>query len=185
MNRVLGSRDRQGAVVLTLVCAWFIYLTWPTLSIGFHLDDISNLYRGWEPSWRELLIANLSPLSTIYRPFGGLYYRFVYSVAGLDPFYFRLVTICFLTLNIVLVFLLTRRLFGRNSVAALSALLFALGHLPAAQAMAGALTAPVVAFVLVGNTAFGLVAGWLFARRGLEAAIIAHGLAHLLSHPLL
>lgn len=67
----------------------------------------------------------------------------------------------------------------------LSALLFALGHLPAAQAMAGALTAPVVAFVLVGNTAFGLVAGWLFARRGLEAAIIAHGLAHLLSHPLL
>ena len=67
----------------------------------------------------------------------------------------------------------------------LSALMFALGHLPAAQAMGGALTAPVVAFVLVGNTAFGLVAGWLFARRGLEAAIIAHALAHLLSHPLL
>jgi hypothetical protein len=66
-----------------------------------------------------------------------------------------------------------------------SALLFAVGHLPAAQAMAGALTVPVVAFVLVGNTAFGLVAGWLFARRGLEAAIIAHALAHLLSHPLL
>lgn len=66
-----------------------------------------------------------------------------------------------------------------------SALLFAMGHLPAAQAMAGALTVPVVAFVLVGNTAFGLVAGWLFARRGLEAAVIAHVLAHLLSHPLL
>lgn len=67
----------------------------------------------------------------------------------------------------------------------LSALLFAAGHLPAAQAIAGTLTAPVVAFVLVGNTAFGLVAGWLFARRGLEAAVIAHVLAHLLSHPLL
>ena len=67
----------------------------------------------------------------------------------------------------------------------LSALLFALGHLPAAQAMAGVLTAPLVAFVLVGNTAFGLMAGWLFARRGLEAAVIAHLLAHLLSHPLL
>ena len=67
----------------------------------------------------------------------------------------------------------------------LSALLFALGHLPAAQALAGALTAPVVVFVLVGNTAFGLVAGWLYARHGLEAAIIAHVLAHLLSYPLL
>ena len=67
----------------------------------------------------------------------------------------------------------------------LSALLFAVGHLPAAQAMAGVLTPPVVLFVLVGNTAFGLLAGALFARRGLEAAIVAHVLAHLLSHPLL
>ena len=66
-----------------------------------------------------------------------------------------------------------------------SALLFALGHLPAAQALAGALTLPIVVFVLVGNTAFGLVAGWLYARHGLEAAIMAHGLAHLLSYPLL
>jgi hypothetical protein len=67
----------------------------------------------------------------------------------------------------------------------LSALLFALGHLPAAQALAGELTAPVVLFVLAGNTAFGLVAGWLYARHGLEAAILAHVLAHLLSFPVL
>lgn len=63
-----------------------------------------------------------------------------------------------------------------------STVLFAVGHLPAAQAMAGALTPQVVAFVLVGNTGFGLVAGWLYARHGLEAALIAHVLAHLLSH---
>jgi membrane protease YdiL (CAAX protease family) len=77
---------------------------------------------------------------------------------------------------------------GKALVAAavvLSALLFAVGHLPAAQAMAGVLTLPVVLFVLVGNTAFGLLAGALYARRGLEAAIVAHVLAHLLSHPLL
>ena len=67
----------------------------------------------------------------------------------------------------------------------LSALLFALGHLPAAQAIAGALTPSVVAFVLIGNTAFGLVAGGLYARYGLEAAMVAHVLAHALSHPLL
>lgn len=53
------------------------------------------------------------------------------------------------------------------------------------QALAGVLTMPVVAFVLVGNTVFGLLAGGLFARHGLEAAIIAHVLAHLLASPLL
>ena len=67
----------------------------------------------------------------------------------------------------------------------LSALLFALGHLPAAQAAAGGVTPAVLAFVLVGNTTFGLVAGALFARYGLEAAILAHLLTHALSHPLL
>jgi len=75
---------------------------------------------------------------------------------------------------------------GRGLVAlavVLGALLFALGHLPAAQSLAGALTPEVVAFVLVGNAAFGLVAGWLFAHYGLEAAILAHVLAHALSHP--
>ena len=77
---------------------------------------------------------------------------------------------------------------GRALVAAavlLSSLVFALGHLPAAQALAGGLTPAVVAYVLMGNTAFGLVAGWLYARHGLEAAIGAHVLAHALSHPLL
>ncbi|MFN7857585.1 MAG: CPBP family intramembrane glutamic endopeptidase [Acidovorax sp.] len=64
-----------------------------------------------------------------------------------------------------------------------SAVIFAVGHLPAAQAMAGELTLPVVAFVLVGHTALGLLAGWLFARRGLEAAITAHVLAHAVSIP--
>lgn len=69
------------------------------------------------------------------------------------------------------------------SAVVLSAGLFALGHLPAAQAMAGELTPSVVAYVLVGNTAFGLVAGGLYARYGLEAAILAHLLAHALAHP--
>ena len=66
----------------------------------------------------------------------------------------------------------------------LCALLFALGHLPAAQALAGALTLEVVAFVLVGHTAFGLVAGGLYARYGLEAAMVAHVLGHLGAHSL-
>lgn len=62
-----------------------------------------------------------------------------------------------------------------------SAVIFAAGHLPAAMAMTGALNASLVTFVIVANTAYGVIFGWLFWRYGLESAIIAHGLAHLVS----
>ena len=96
-----------------------------------------------------------------------------------------------MTLLLWLVWRTAQRGQGRPAAATLatavlvSAVIFALGHLPAAHAMAGELTLAVVAFVLVGNTAFGVLAGWLYARHGLEAAAIAHVLAHLASHPLL
>lgn len=63
-----------------------------------------------------------------------------------------------------------------------SALLFGIGHLPAAQAFAGGLDASVITYVVGGNAAFGLIAGYLFWRHGLESAIVAHMLAHLLAH---
>lgn len=60
-----------------------------------------------------------------------------------------------------------------------SALLFAAGHLPAARALTGSLTVPVVVYVVAGNAAFGVLAGWLYWRHGLEAAVVAHMVAHL------
>ncbi len=62
-----------------------------------------------------------------------------------------------------------------------SALIFAAGHLPAASVLLGALDAGVVAFVIGVNTAFGLLFGYLFWRYGLESAIIAHALTHVVS----
>jgi CAAX prenyl protease-like protein len=60
-----------------------------------------------------------------------------------------------------------------------SALLFGLGHLPAA-AMAGLpLTAAVIARIIVLNAIGGIIFGWLFWRRSLEAAMVAHAVAHL------
>jgi membrane protease YdiL (CAAX protease family) len=64
---------------------------------------------------------------------------------------------------------------------AVSALIFAAGHLPAAFFLLGALDGPVVAFVMGVNTAFGLLFGYLFWRHGLESAMIAHALAHAVS----
>lgn len=63
---------------------------------------------------------------------------------------------------------------------ALAAILFAAGHLPLlflVNARPGAL---LVAAVILGNMIPGVAFGWLFWKRGLEAAIMAHAFAHAL-----
>ncbi len=60
-----------------------------------------------------------------------------------------------------------------------SSLLFALGHLPAVGAMTTSINAPLLAYIMVGNSLFGLIAGYLFWKKGLECAVIAHIFAHL------
>ena len=45
--------------------------------------------------------------------------------------------------------------------------------------LAGGLTAPIVVYVITANSIFGTVAGFLYWRRGLEAAMIAHISAHV------
>ncbi|MEO6335112.1 MAG: CPBP family glutamic-type intramembrane protease [Pyrinomonadaceae bacterium] len=61
----------------------------------------------------------------------------------------------------------------------ISAIAFGAGHLPVASALAGGLTIPIAIFVIVGNSIFGIVAGFLYWRSGLEAAMLAHMSAHL------
>jgi hypothetical protein len=62
-----------------------------------------------------------------------------------------------------------------------AALLFAAAHLPILCLLMPEPPGVLVAMVLVGNSVPGVIFGWLFWRRGLEAAIIAHALAHLFS----
>jgi len=66
----------------------------------------------------------------------------------------------------------------------LAALLFAAAHLPTAAAL-GPLTPFTVMAVMVPNTLCGLVFGWLYYSRGLEAAMIAHFSADILLHVVL
>lgn len=61
-----------------------------------------------------------------------------------------------------------------------AAVLFGAGHLPAAATlMGGNLTTPVVIFVILGNCAPGVMFGYLYWRYGIEAAMMAHALAHV------
>lgn len=61
---------------------------------------------------------------------------------------------------------------------AVSSLGFAMAHLPAAIALGLPLTPPLLGFLLIQNSLFAGVAGYLFWRYGLEAAMIAHLTVH-------
>ncbi len=61
----------------------------------------------------------------------------------------------------------------------LSSVLFGVGHLPIASLLNSGLTVPIVIYVVTANSVFGIVAGFLFWKKGLEAAIIAHMSAHV------
>ncbi len=61
----------------------------------------------------------------------------------------------------------------------ISSILFGVAHLPLAYGLAPAVTLPVIFYIIVGNSLFGFIAGYLYWRKGLESAILAHILAHV------
>ena len=61
-----------------------------------------------------------------------------------------------------------------------SALVFGMGHLPLASILNGGLTLPLILYVITSNSLFGIVAGFLYWLRGLEAAMIAHICVHVI-----
>jgi Type II CAAX prenyl endopeptidase Rce1-like len=61
----------------------------------------------------------------------------------------------------------------------ISSVVFAIGHLPVAFMLFSELTLGLILFVIVANSAFGLIAGYLYWKKGLESAIIAHALTHV------
>ena len=63
----------------------------------------------------------------------------------------------------------------------LSNIAFGAGHLPATRAMVP-LTPNVVARALVLNSIVGVPCGYLYWKKGLEAAMIAHGTADVVVH---
>ncbi len=65
-----------------------------------------------------------------------------------------------------------------------AAVLFGLGHLPATAALVP-LTPMIVTRAIVLNGLFGVVAGWLYWRRGLESAMVAHFAGDIVLHAII
>lgn len=61
----------------------------------------------------------------------------------------------------------------------ISSLAFGALHLPIVAALLGQLPTYLAAYIVIANAAFGIVAGFLFWRHGLETSILAHVIAHL------
>lgn len=63
----------------------------------------------------------------------------------------------------------------------ISALLFGAGHLPYVATALPELTWDIVSFIVLANTGFGVLFGYLYWQRGLESAMIAHAGAHIVA----
>jgi hypothetical protein len=84
----------------------------------------------------------------------------------------------------LLVWLCTKVIKGTKPAAywigiVLAALLFAIGHFPAVYAIIEKPGIILLTYVLTGNTVGGLIFGWLYWKKGLESAFIAHIFIHV------
>jgi hypothetical protein len=61
----------------------------------------------------------------------------------------------------------------------ISSIVFAMGHLPIASMLVPKLTIALTSYVITANSAFGFIAGYLYWKKGLESAMLAHMLAHI------
>lgn len=61
-----------------------------------------------------------------------------------------------------------------------SSLLFGIGHLPIVNSFVENPTAQLIAYVIIGNSLGGVIFGWIYWKKGLESAMIAHIFTHLI-----
>jgi hypothetical protein len=61
----------------------------------------------------------------------------------------------------------------------LAALIFAMGHFPIVFQSIDNPSSIMLAYVLIGNSVGGLIFGWLYWKKGLESAFLAHIFAHV------
>ncbi|HTP33533.1 MAG TPA: glycosyltransferase family 39 protein [Candidatus Acidoferrales bacterium] len=109
-RRVSGAA--AGAIVTVCAMSAFAADGWRAY---FTPDDMMNLYGAWSASPVELLQG--------HRPLGGLVYRALFAVFGLNPLPFRVVCMCLVLANLWLLYLFCLRLTHKRETAALACLL--------------------------------------------------------------
>lgn len=87
----------------------------------------------------------------------------------------------FMTLVVWLIFKIKKNLNSSTYWAGIftASILFAVGHFPVVFNAIQSPTISLLTYVLIGNSIAGLFFGWLYWKKGLEAAFIAHIFAHV------
>ncbi|MBK0403173.1 CPBP family intramembrane metalloprotease [Adhaeribacter sp. BT258] len=135
---------------------------------GIAITIVGLVYEPWLP--REFIAAGekMEP---------GLAMRFLYGGITEEI----LMRFGLMTLMVWLLWKLTKKL--TPSVywtgITIAALLFGLGHFPVVYQVVASPDAILLSYILIGNTAGGLVFGWLYWKKGLESAMVAHIFAHV------
>jgi len=121
------SRAKTAAAGLLIAC-YFLLLTrdgWKSYFDADSLLNIAYLHGYGRTPLGMMLVQALTVFTPEYRPMGGLYYRTLFAVFGLNPVAFRVAAFLLLGLNLALAWRFARELSGSRFAAAVCTLLFA------------------------------------------------------------
>src|SRR5580692_805883 len=111
-------------VVGAFIAAWFLAQSWRGMLVDFTEDDLMNMYFAWILPLPRLIVGNLTPFNSVYRPVGSAFYRVMFNAAGFHPLPFRIAAYAVMLLNIWLVYRLASAVTGSIETGALCALIF-------------------------------------------------------------
>jgi hypothetical protein len=106
------------------IAAWFLAQSWRGMLVDFTEDDLMNMYFAWVLPLPRLILGNLTPFNSVYRPVGSAFYRVMYDIAGFHPLPFRIAAYALMLLNIWLVYRLAVAVTGSMETGALCAFVF-------------------------------------------------------------
>jgi len=100
----------KSATPIALVTGWFLFLIRRAFHEGFNVDDITNLCVAFIRGFGTLARGSVFFWTGSIRPLGELFYLSIYQFAGYYHVPFRWATFAFLILNLVLLYIIFRRI---------------------------------------------------------------------------
>jgi hypothetical protein len=118
-----GSLLRAVLAGLFIAC-FFLRFTWRGWLVYFSGDDMMNLYNYLTKPVSALVKGNILFWTPSYRPFGGIVYRSVYAIFGLNPLPLYIVFYAVLLVNLLMAYLVLSRIAESREIGAIATLLF-------------------------------------------------------------
>jgi hypothetical protein len=106
------------------IAGFFLFFTWRGWLSYFSGDDMMNLYNYLNKPFSAWVKGNIFFWTPAYRPFGGLVYRSLYAIFGLNPLPLYLVFYAVMLVNLLMAYLVLSRIAVSREVGAIATLLF-------------------------------------------------------------